>query len=595
MEEIAGPIPALYQNLKYRYGFFASIGKAPIINPYWGRYQVSDFYFTYDKTLEFSIREGVDSWIIVYGKIISTRMHSILHGEVTNHLFELLNRDKSHFLDELDYCCGRFVIVYLKDGEINIINDATGMKSIYYSKKCVSVAASHYSILSDYLDLASSTAVHDYITYTDGRSFGITCLPGFITTKEGLYCLCPNTELSLQDGKVKRYFPRADLVRTSASEAIEKATSLMQALITKLSENYPLAISITAGLDSRVTTAAARNIAHRVFFFTNNRTGLPSHTIDCEVANKILQDADLPHFILPLEEVNNGQRYGSDDFNRFKDIMSHNVDIEAQFQGAYEYYQQIPHGFLHIRSNIAEICRARYHAPPFESIGQKPASAESFAAIHNLWTNRKWTNFSVEMFQQYIDETGLLEHCFNYDPYALYYWEHLMGRWHASALQESDVAFDTVSLYNCRAILQSFLAAPFEDQVSKRLMYGAIEKMWPDLLAYPINPKKETPASSQPFVQPSLEIKSQGSKYVFTVDVEESDLLFAFYVYKDGSIIEKKWYTAENQFSIEFIPPGFYKVRFFIVKNKDYEKGNLTDEQKVTGWFDPVLITATSK
>ena len=63
-----------------------------------------------------------------------------------------------------------------------------------------------------------------------------------------------------------------------------------------------------------------------------------------------------------------------------------------------------------------------------------------------------------------------------------------MAVWYGSLLLESDFAHETVSLYNCRELLSAFLSAPFESQISKQAMLDVIRKLWPSLLAEPINP-----------------------------------------------------------------------------------------------------------
>jgi hypothetical protein len=50
-----------------------------------------------------------------------------------------------------------------------------------------------------------------------------------------------------------------------------------------------------------------------------------------------------------------------------------------------------------------------------------------------------------------------------------------MSCWHSNVVVESDTAFDTVSLFNNRKILEAMLSVPFQDRVASRvpLLLGA--------------------------------------------------------------------------------------------------------------------------
>jgi len=135
--------------MRYTYGFFATEGDSPVINPRWERFHIDNYYITHDKTIEFSSDKGEKNWIIVYGKIMSLKCDSIVHSEISNYLYKKLKKSLNSFYNELDYCCGRFIVIYSSNDQIFILNDATGMKAVYYTEFPRISVASHVNILAE--------------------------------------------------------------------------------------------------------------------------------------------------------------------------------------------------------------------------------------------------------------------------------------------------------------------------------------------------------------------------------------------------------------------------------------------------------------
>ena len=580
-----------YHPLKYIYGFFAAEGDFPIINSQWERVFIDNFYITYDKSVEFSCIKGENNWVVVLGKIVSLRCDSTIHRDIAGRLFEELNVSLNSLYEELDHCCGRFIVIYSFDNKIFALNDATGMKSIYYAIIPKISIASHVRILAEQYNISFDNEMLNDIKVSHMRNSNMSFLPGFATKYCGICCLTPNTSLSLTDGTIQRYFPRENLSSISSRKSIEYATSILKELCLKWCSSYPLAVSITSGVDSRLTTAAARECVDRIMFFTYVRRSEIVNIVDYEIAKQLLDDFNLKLFILNFDHEIDQNDSQFDDYSLFRQIMDMNVESEHFFSLAYAYHREFPRGFLHLRSNIGEIGRARYYNKPFNDIVHKGPCAETFSKIYEIWTRRKRTSFAVSLFERYIEETSLFENCCNYDRFSLFYWEHLMGRWHASLLRESDVVFDTVSLFNCRVLLGAYLAGPFQEQVSGELMLGSIGRLWESLLHYPINPSSDENSRVKGFADPNLRIEQERDRYFFIVDNCNMDCHFAFYLYKDDIVCDRQWYSGNNIFEVVLSEPAVYKVRYFITRAEEPNKGETTEAlKKISGWFQSINI-----
>ena len=73
------------------------------------------------------------------------------------------------------------------------------------------------------------------------------------------------------------------------------------------------------------------------------------------------------------------------------------------------------------------------------------------------------------------------------DLFDLFYLEHRMSRWHGSVASESDLAFDSWSLFNCRAILEPLMGVPLDDKLNATAFHKLIDAHLPELAGYPIN------------------------------------------------------------------------------------------------------------
>jgi len=62
-------------------------------------------------------------------------------------------------------------------------------------------------------------------------------------------------------------------------------------------------------------------------------------------------------------------------------------------------------------------------------------------------------------------------------------------------------------------------------------------------------------------------------KRVYTVTPESKDKYqYAWYIYKDGNVIEKKWYKDENKLEREFSGSGLHEVQLFVLNKTTGEK-----------------------
>ncbi|MFN3866699.1 MAG: hypothetical protein ACK4MD_08315, partial [Demequina sp.] len=74
------------------------------------------------------------------------------------------------------------------------------------------------------------------------------------------------------------------------------------------------------------------------------------------------------------------------------------------------------------------------------------------------------------------------------DPRDLMYWEHRMGAWHGQVVLESDIAFETVSLYNSRLVISALMSVRIDQRMDDVHMRRLIDTAPGDLNRFRFNP-----------------------------------------------------------------------------------------------------------
>src|SRR5262249_20086706 len=247
------------------------------------------------------------------------------------------------------------------------------------------------------------------------------------------------------------------------------------------------AISLTAGLDSRVTLAAFRHIPRKTLF-TYDRGELTR--VDVEIAAKLCQRLGFEHRRIPIVGPDRaGSIYAAvekmPDYRHFDEAC-------ATFVSAFSNERCI-----HVRSNLAEIARARRQQ------SMMPTRFDPANWIDVVVDRKRRREPLHREAIQYLRAGmgaffGLLGYDLSnpydpkllaYDAWDLFYWEHRMSTWHAQVLLGSDFAFDTTIIFNSRRLLELLLSAPRNERKKATLFRQFIARRCPEIKDFPINPR----------------------------------------------------------------------------------------------------------
>jgi len=495
-----------YSHLLYKRGYlFSKVKVEPPVST-WTKKTIGDYFISFDPENPWAFLQEGNDWVAFLGRAIDTLHWSMDIHAIVRQCLDQLSYSKERMLDYIDHLSGRFILIYHHGNKTKFMTDAFGTRSTFYFLQGSVMIASHCRIISDYLNSSESEQMAAikcdsrwYIPWAHAH-------PGILTPYERIHILTPNTQINIEERKIQRFYPRRELPEGNLDEVVEEASILLKRQLELLHREYKLALSLSSGNDSRAKLAAARDIAREVLFFTYgdpvDRDSLVNEALrrgdkelakridqihesrrkqvetDLMVASEIAEVLGLRHIC--LDDVT-AQR---EDFQEFNKVMDYNTYHYHSRKLALAYLDKLPCGLLHIRSNISEVAKA-YGRMKLIRMGltEPPFTPEKMA---QAWKQMGDNELVVDAFREFAD-VAKFANILNYDPCDMFLWEHHEGTWLSYVLLESDVAFDTFDIFNCRALMEKALSVPVGYRMESAIQYGIIRRLWPILLLWPIN------------------------------------------------------------------------------------------------------------
>jgi hypothetical protein len=413
---------------------------------------------------------------------------------------EALARSEGEFLDVTDEWSGRYLVVFGTETDRHVISDATGMRSAFYALDGPFVLASHARLVAWVTGAGRSQVFGAYRAIVQARPEPtplirlyhaivarrsrrpVMSMPGRSTPWSGIVYVTANMILDVETRRLRRAFPRRPLRPLTCEAAAALIAPRLQGQVAALvSTGRPIVISLTGGLDSRVSAAASRSVHGAVRYFTYRRGDVPRDAGDVTTASSICATLGLRYGV--IEVGPSAEPPELDAAIREATFLSHGRRIVAAYRAAFA-----PET-IHIRSNVGEIGRCFYRRT--SAGAAMTASPRDIPArdLARLWANREVSEPLVESFAEWVEATSFRDVA-DLDALDLFYWEHRMSCWHSNLVLESDFAFDTHVLFNSRWILERMLSLPVDDRCRGSLFRRLVTEMWPDLAAWPLGAKR---------------------------------------------------------------------------------------------------------
>ena len=234
-------IPKIDDNLLFRRQFF--FGPNYIKNlPRWKKVQVNENYFlTIHPDLNHVYHKANDIEIIVLGFILDPINPHYKDEDIVKHLLNATSDFKSVIKGTYNYS-GRWIIIYIDNGDIQFFHDAAGSRQIFYTFHKSGVwCGSQPHTLAWQLDIPNSNDP-DLLDFINSKEFEEDehCMVGDGTIFPQIFHLIPNHSLSITNQYVSRYWPDKPISKLSMNEATEKISKLFTGLYEAANNRFNL-------------------------------------------------------------------------------------------------------------------------------------------------------------------------------------------------------------------------------------------------------------------------------------------------------------------------------------------------------------------
>lgn len=438
---------------------------------------VFSYDFLYSENLKWKQAEKNDCKLLLIGIAINIFDSTLNEAVIANHLLQEWKESKIKFYESLDDLSGSFlVLVFEKDKGVSVFTDACGTYSVFYSNSprdfCLS---SHPRLVSKCI----GTETSDFQRYWSSHSAfsaGGKYYPANLTEFESVLQLTPNTYVSSTERLPVRYFPRKSLeVNLSYKGIVDLISTALKAQLKNITERFTVTMSLSGGLDSRISLAASKEVKSSIEYFTYSIRGNKYLKTDMDIAQRLAKELSFDHTEIRIKTG---------------DVISQRVKLQRELdspgnaanndltQAYFDQFGSNPER-VHIRSNLMEIARAYYLSNPANS-----RNAYTPRKISGLFRG-KTRDELAPVFDKFLRDVQFHKTAGKGYHYSdLFYWEHRMGVFVANVAKRERPIHETVMLFNNRKILNAALSLDIDDRISAKLFYDLCKEMWPEVLNY---------------------------------------------------------------------------------------------------------------
>lgn len=389
-------------------------------------------------------------------------------GRVAERSVDFAGSDKRELLETFNRLRGRFLMVVI-DGEWQrVYPDPAASLGIVFGQ--------------DQGPAGSTASLFDERQFPPDRSLtDILGMPGSdkwypfgSTPRRGVTRLLPNHFLDLTTWQQVRYWPTATL--TSSGAADNLVTSIAQRLrgtLSAVAARWPIHLPLTAGKDSRVLLAAAREVISRGRCFV-----MSSGRIDKDVAmaRKVARRAGIGIDVLPA------MTGSQEDFKRW--LYRTGDSVAGRIAREYVTLRQLnPNGAL-LPGNGGAVGKGVYWRPDDfhgEAINQEPLTPDAVLRRIKLPVAETLLKPAAAWLAGLTGQQRLT-------VLDLLYLEQRLGCWAGPQQYGVDpyVACH-LSPYTDRMIFEAMLALPVPYKRENHLARDLCDRLWPELAIMPFN------------------------------------------------------------------------------------------------------------
>lgn len=441
----------------------------------WYSRQLGDYTLKYHHKAKYNYGNCNATSVHALGIIMDVYDFNKGEVDICNALSQILKeKGWKAFYEHLKHTAGTYILFIEHEG-LSIVLDATGTVPAAHGQfqgSCI--VASHPRLIAQVTGSPISELAREWSHHPKVGAGG-RYMPGLLTEFDDIEIITPNQRFDVEKRSMSRFYPDRELSELDPKDIAHQVAPLLKGQLEKLSESYKLAFSLSGGLDTRVTLAMSRTVAHKSSYFTYYTSGSEILSNDIAVARQAADHLGLDHvgFSLSYDRSSPLMRTAAyhDGILRATPIWSIHYDI----------FSNISKGAIHVRSNILEIARG-FYSKNIQNRKNK-FDAGKLSGLFRAVTREEFTKY----FDDFVKKTSFYPKKFYNVHYTdLFYWEHRLGANYGAIYREDRPFFETYIIYNCRTILELMLSTSMNNRINGVVMRHLIEDAWPEALQVPI-------------------------------------------------------------------------------------------------------------
>lgn len=373
---------------------------------------------------------------------------------------------------------GRWVLVVSDRDQVLVFGDAGGQRQVAYGRGGSASAtpgwcASQPGAIAERLELHEDPDAAAFLRARQTWDYMVRWFPGDLTLYAEVAMLLPNHYLDLASGVAHRYWPVAALTPLSHDEALEESGRLLRGLMTAARRRFSLAISMTAGWDSRLMLALSKDVYKDLYYFTLRYPDFDHDAPDIVVPRSLLKKLGVTYNVIDCTgEVDRA----------FETVCERSVaELHGGCGDVWALHEEYPQERVCLSGDLGEVFKCFFEPDvgpdgrvtagalaQFDSMAEEPLAV----AAHERWL------------------AGIPPATI--DVRELFSWEQLGGRIQSVYRAGYDLVQESFAPFNCRSLLVALLSLDRSFRVRPQclIMHDLIDAAWPELLSEPVNPPR---------------------------------------------------------------------------------------------------------
>lgn len=362
---------------------------------------------------------------------------------------------------------GCFVAVTCPPFGNSIYPDFGGSLPLVWDRHSGRIASSPYQLMdaAEY-DRRFLADRYDRLVRREGNGW----ISGTLTAHEGIERLLPGHALDRATLAARRVWPLPGELRLGMDlgAAATQAATALRGFAEAAANQASTALTLTAGYDSRVLLAATRHVVPRMAYVT---FGSPDGGIDQHTSARLAREFGLRHSLVPIARADEAGKA------LWERLVGHcmreiNREIHPTLLG-------VP-AELMLTGMYGEVGRSRLYRQDMDSINNHPATVEFVLARLTLPPDAELRENVAQWLAPlaWMPRSMVLDMAFN---------ELKFGSW-AMGQAPAQKALRMALMPFAQADVQAaFMQTDPVTKGTERLFRLIIEKLWPELLAVPVN------------------------------------------------------------------------------------------------------------